>query len=225
MQLNLLKKYLADFSRYLSQSPGEEYLPHYETQRNWQLHFDIDAPDFAAMYDKALDNQTTRRLWQQEKYTPKKMMLLFIQQEPAFVRDAFRDLFNEEKSVENRIDRFVFYCDQFLEQYRRANPLKIDSNHYHDYTTNSLYLAFQFPDLYVPYEADILIGLLAKLGVRNLPVGGDFERHVKVMRTIYLFMEKEEGLLERHRARLRPQRDYEQKSLVLVREFAGFILA
>ena len=223
MQLDLLRKYIDQFAEMLSQQPDQKILAYYETQQNWQQHFEIDAPDFAKVYDRSLENTISRRLWKTEKYEPKRMMLLFLAQDESFARDAFRDLFNEEKSVENRIDRFVFYCDQFLELYRRANPTKIDSNHYHDYFTNSLYLSFQFPDRYAPYEPDTLTGLLRNLGVRNLPLGGDYSRHVKVTKTIYTFLEKNEKLMAAHQARLRPNKDFLAKSYLLVWEFARFV--
>ena len=56
-----------------------------------------------------------------------------------------------------------------------------------------------------------------------MPTGGDYERHVKVARTVYMFMEKTEGLLDYHQARLRPELDYLPKSLILVWEFARFL--
>lgn len=43
------------------------------------------------------------------------------------VRRAFQDLFNEEKDVAARADRFVFYCDDLLQTYKEniRSPSKI----------------------------------------------------------------------------------------------------
>ena len=214
MQLKLIQQYAEEFRGWLRRQEAEERLHFWESQRNWQEHWDLDAPKLKEMYDVSLANSQTKRLWKREAYEPKRMLLQFLDMEPDFVRSMFKDLFNEEKSIDGRVDRFVFYCDQLLDQYRRAQPLAIDTSHYHDdsYGMISLYLAFQYPDRYAPYEAARFLQLLQRLGAGNIPSVGDFPRHCKLMRTLYQLLAKDEELLQRHQERLQPERTIPEKA-------------
>jgi hypothetical protein len=226
MQLQRIQHFIRAYADWLPTPAAEERLYYWESQQAWQAHWDLEAVDVAAMYDASLQNSRTRRLWKREAYEPKQMMLQFARTEPEFVRSMFRDLFNEDKSVDGRADRFVFYCDQLLEQYRRAHPLAIDTSHYHDdgYEMLSLYLAFQFPERYAPYRVPVFLALLRQLGAANIPPVGDFARHVKVIRTLMNFLTKDEEVLDRHRARLGDERYYAGPSALLAFDFACFVV-
>lgn len=224
MQLHKLKDYLGQYTEWLGSRSAEKRLHYWESQAIWQKNWDSDATDFAQMYDQSLQNSTTRRLWKREAYDPKRMILAFIAMDPYFVHSMFTDLFNEDKDAHARVDRFVFYCDQLLQQYRQQYPAKIDNSHYHDdgYGIISLYLSFRYPNLYAPYSAERQITLLQKLGAANIPLAGDFPRHIKLMRTLQNFINKEQTLLDRHHARLRPEH-YQEESLLLAFDFGCFI--
>lgn len=224
MQLKKLQEYISQYKRQLERQPDERNLYKWESLRIFQENWDIDAPDFAAMYNRSLQNSQTRRLWSRENFAPKEMLLKFIAMQPDFVRSMFRDLFNEEKEVENRVDRFVFYCDELLKEYKEQYPRSIENNHYHgNYGLISLYLAFQYPELYAPYDFHLFQQVLLKLSAKNIPPTHDVGRHFKVMRTIYQFLMKEEGLLEIHQQRLHPTQHYQQPTLLLVDDFCHFL--
>lgn len=224
MQLNKLRDYLAAYTKWLGSRDAEKRLYYWESQAHWQTNWDDEASDFAAMLDACLQNSTTKRLWKREAYEPKRMMLAFAQEDGHFVYSMFRDLFNEEKDTHSRADRFVFYCDEMLQQYRRKYPGKIDNSHYHDdgYEIISLYLSFHYPERYAPYKAERLQQLLRNLGAPNIPLAGDFPRHIKVMRTLQQFINKEEELLECHQERLRKEH-YQAASMLLAFDFACFV--
>lgn len=225
MQLQKIQQFIADYRNWLPSRPAEGRLYYWETQARWQAHWDLNAPDLRPGYTAGLENSHTRRPWKREGYEPKRMMLAFMDMEPEFVRTMFRDLFNENKEVSGRADRFVFYCDQLLLQYRERFPLRIDTSHYHDdgYEIVSLYLCLQFPLLYTPYQASRLITLLERLGARDLPRAGDFERHCKLMRTLQTMLLKDDLLMARHRARLQAYPDYQPDSLLLAFDFSCFV--
>lgn len=185
----------------------------------------MDAEDWPAMYDSALQNSHTKRLWKGQAYEPKRMMLELARMQPDFVRHMFFDLFNEEKSLEGRVGRFVYYCDMLLQEYKDSHPRSIDNNHYHDddYHMVSLYLAFRYPDLYTLYEPAGFRLLLEKLGSGDIPKANDMERFAKVMHTLYKFMRKEEGILELHRRRLMEGFHYTGDSLLVLYDFYQFI--
>jgi hypothetical protein len=224
MQVPKLKAYLAAYRDWLSTPAAHVRLPYWETQQNWQTHWDPATDDWAKMYQRALDNGTTRRLWKREAYAPKEMMLHFLALEPDFVRSMFTDLFNETKDAHGRADRFIFFCDQLLDQYRRKYPARNDTSHYHDdgYGIISLYLACQFPLAYAPYTADTQRSFLQKVGAANVPLAGDFPRHLKLMPTLYKFLNQDAEILARHQARLLASH-YAADSLLLSFDFVQFV--
>lgn len=222
MQLKRIQHYLQQYRKYLSTSNAQEQrLYIWESQRIFQENWDMDAEDWAAMYDRSLRNSKTKRLWKREAYEPKRMMLELIRLQPDFVRTMFFDLFNEEKSLEGRVGRFVYYCDMLLQEYKEQHPRSIDNNHYHDddYGMVSLYLAFRYPGRHTLYEPAGFRLLLEKLGSGDIPKANDMERFVKVTHTLYKFMQKEEGLLELHRQRLQEGLHYIGESLLVVYDF------
>lgn len=225
MQLQKIKDYIQAYTAWLATPAAATNLPYWETQANWQQHWDLDAPDLPAMYDRALNNLTNRRLWSRQAYDPKQMMLAFWEMDRHFVHSSFVDLFDEARGVHGRADRFVFFCDQLLPLYQEQHPRAKANSHYHgdDYAMVSLYLSCQYPLLYAPYSPAALRTLLQRLGAPNVPPAGDFERHVKVIRTLYTLLTKDEVVLERHRARLRPV-DYDGDSLLLAFDFAAFVV-
>lgn len=225
MQLHKIQEYLNAYTEWLSSPAAEARLYYWESQAHWHNHWDMDALNFAEVYDKSLQNSVTKRLWNREAYAPKQLLIEFIAMEPHFVHSMFKDLFNEEKEILGRVDRFVFYCDQLLTQYRQLHPKGFHPSHFHDdgYEIVSLYLSFQYPDHYAPYQAERQRSLLQKLGAINIPLAGDFPRHVKVMRTLQNFINKKEELLAAHQARLAPNH-YAEESLLLAFDFGCFVV-
>ena len=212
---------MGQFKSYLKNRRAYHHLYKWEALNNFQNHWDLDAPDLAKMYDQSLQCSQTKRLWKREAYYPKQVMLQFIQLEPDYVRYAFQDLFNENKDIEGRLDRFIYYCDELLKIFKETYPKSIENNHYHadNYQIVSLYLAFRYPEQYSLYQFLGFKNLLEKLGSRDVPKINDVGRFFKVMRTLYKMMEREGELLELHRQRLHPDKHFQDKSLLLVEEF------
>ncbi|RMG88462.1 MAG: hypothetical protein D6714_00655 [Bacteroidetes bacterium] len=234
MKLQALQTAFQAYKHYLRKQAGNR--PHrrppaglykWESLKIFQENWDLDAPDLAEMYDRSLQNAETRRLWKRENFEPKDMMLKFIRLQPDFVRYMFTDLFNEEKDIVGRVDRFVFHCDELLREYKEQNPRSVENNHFHndDYQMVSLYLAFRYPDQYTLYDFDHFRALLTFLEAPNVPKTGDFGRFCKVMRTIYKLMSKDEALMDLHRARLDPARHYSGETLLIVEDFYRFLVA
>lgn len=225
MQLQRIQQAILDYEAFLgSGEAAEQRLFYWESQRIFQECWDLEAGDFAGMYEQSLQNTKTRRLWTRENYEPKRMMLRFISMLPDFVRQMFSDLFNETKSVEPRMDRFVFYCDELLQDYKRANPRTTENSHFHNdnYEMISLYLAFRYPDRYAPYRYEVFRELMVKFASPDIPAVNDVERYFKVMRTLYNMLNKNENLKNLHAARIEKEGLFQQESLLLAFDFACF---
>lgn len=147
MNLQKLNSAVQQYKAFLKSEPQHDPYWKWESLRIFSENWDIEALDFRSMYDRSLQNSRTRRLWKRENYEPKDMMLKFIHLNSEFVRYMFQDLFNENKEVDGRVDRFVFHCDELLREYKETHPLSIENSHFHDdnYQMVSLYLAFRYP--------------------------------------------------------------------------------
>lgn len=226
MQVKRLNEAFETYKTFLRGPEADKRLYIWESQRIFQENWDLEARDLKAMYDNSLQNSRTRRLWRREAYEPKDVMLKFIELSEDYFLQMFADLFNEEKSIGGRVDRFVFYCDQLLQEYRDAKPHSIENNHYHgdNYQMISLYLAFKYPERYTLYDYGHFRSFLDKMGVVNLPETNDFERFVKVCRTVYKLMQKNGSLLDLHRGRLKEGLHYQGESLLVVYDFMEMVV-
>ncbi len=224
MQLKLIQADMAAYKEFLGTSKAEKFLHIWESQQLFQEQWDLEAPEITQMYDRSLQNSQTKRLWKREAYEPKRMMLAFMEMQADFVGYMFKDLFNEEKSIGGRVDRFVFHCDELLQEYKQQFPRSIDNNHYHGdrYQMLSLYLTFRFPELYTYYDGIAFWKVLGRWGTANLPAADDFERFCKISRTIYTLLAKDEELLQLHEKRLIEGKHYQEKSLLVVYDFYQF---
>lgn len=224
MQLKLIKASFEGYKQFLRTQSAERHLLIWESQRTFQEKWDLTQTPIVDMYDGSLQNSQTKRLWKREAYEPKKVMSAFMQMQPDFVAYMFKDLFNEEKDIGGRVDRFVFHCDELLQEYKAQNPRSIENNHYHGdrYQMVSLYLAFRFPEQYTYYDGQVFWQVLSKWGTANIPKADDFERFCKISRTLYTLLSKEEELMELHQKRLLPGTHYTDKSLLVIYDFYQF---
>lgn len=225
MQLKKIQEALDQFKTHLASDSKEEYLYIYESQKIFQENWNLESSDLASMYNRSLNNSQTRRLWNREHYEPKRMMLEFWRMQPDFVKQMFQDLFDENKKVDGRVGRFVFYCDELLTEFLEKHPRSRESKHFHQdgYQIVSLYLAFRYPEQYCLYHFDRFKRLLVALGAPDIPATHDFDRFCKVVKTLWGFIQKDEALLAAHRERLEEGKHYQGESLLPVYELMQII--
>lgn len=225
MQLKKIQEALDQFKTHLASEAKEEHLYIYESQKIFQENWNLESSDPVSMYNRSLNNSQTRRLWNRENYEPKRMMLEFWRMQPDFVKQMFQDLFDENKKVDGRVGRFVFYCDELLTEFLEKHPRSREGKHFHQdgYQIVSLYLAFRYPDQYSLYHFDRFKRLLSALGTPDMPATHDFDRFCKVMKTLWGFMQKDEELMTAHRERLEEGKHYQGESLLPVYELMQII--
>ncbi|MFN4081614.1 MAG: hypothetical protein ACK4NS_11995 [Saprospiraceae bacterium] len=191
MVVDKIRAAIDDYVAWLSRLKDHPRRCWWETAQHFQAAWDPQAADPQAMFDACLQNPSTRRLWQDERWSPKRMMLRFWEFDPMTTRMLFADLFDETRLIEARIGRFAFGCDLLLQDYREANPLSPDNDHFHgDYRMICLYLALRYPEAYAPYEFSALRAALQRLGARDIPTQHDPGRHVKVTRILSQWLDK-----------------------------------
>ena len=224
MQVKKLKELFAQYTAFLQTEAAQTYTHLWETQSNFLAHWDLEERDLAEMFDRALQNDSTQRIWNRQAYEPKRILLLFAELFPDFLIQMFNDLYNEEKSIESRVQRFGFYWEQLLVEYREQNKGTKLNEHYHNdgYEITSYYLTFRYPEQYIPYQMERFQLFLKKVGSQDIPLAHDIERYFKVMRTIRKLIGKEEQLLEAHQSRMQKVEHQVPDSLLLVFDFVWY---
>ena len=217
MQVPKIEAAVEAFREWLTTEEAEAHLPLFETQQRWQDHFNVEAKDLAASYDQALDSKTNRRHYRRGGYDPKRSMLALMNSQTEFIRDAFRDLFSEDRDLEGRVGRFEFFVNELWNRYKDAHPKDRTPDHYHrdEYAMSSLYLTGQYPARYAPYSTELLQQVCTKLGAKTVPEAADLPRYVKLLATLRRFLEKDETVMENYKALLR-ESDYQGESALLV---------
>ena len=86
---------------------GSEFLDVFNFKDNWNE----ERNDIIAMYESSLKSQYSGFLWGGRRNSPRSAMIEMMEHNADFIRDMFRDLFNEKREVLLRMDRFAFHCD------------------------------------------------------------------------------------------------------------------
>ena len=220
-----IKSYLQQYHKWQISETGLALRHFWETQANWQAHFELENTDLAASYEKALSSQSSRRHYSRRAFEPKKVMLALLRYEPELARATFEDLLREGHTLDGRLSRFGVYIQELFKRYLEAKKDTPWGDHFHgdDYFMPCLYLACQYPDRYVPYQTEVLIKVCQRLGARNLPQAADPVRFMKLAKLLDRFVQEDEKLLEQYRNEfLRPE-DYQEESLLLSWHFMCFI--
>jgi hypothetical protein len=224
MLLNKIQDNIGAYKKWLQSLRFHPHVYKWESVQIFQNQWDLNDKDPVAMFDRAIHNTETRRLWQTENWYPKRIMLEFWRYEPQSTRMMFDDLFNETREVEGRIGRFVFGCDALLRDYKSDHPATVENNHYHgDYRMIALYLAFRYPEAYAPYDFPVFQKALVALGARDIPQQNDLGRYFKVLRTLMNFLEKDAEVPPLLHRQLNAKKHYMGKTLLLAEDFCGFI--
>ncbi len=224
MVLARIQEAIERYQQWLLQLRSHPFDYEWEVIQHFQQHWNPQAPDCAAMFDACLQNSRTRRLWQEDHWQPKRMMLLFWKMAPMTVSALFDDLFNETRDLEARISRFLFGCDTLLADYKQAHPTTVENHHYHDdYRMIALYLSCRYPELYGFYQFEIFQGALRAFDARNIPQHHDLPRYFKVLRSLTTFIDKAPRVAQRLAELLPPKHCYPGRTLLVAADFCRFV--
>lgn len=140
-----LKDVLISYKQNFVPTHWEEEKYKWEAVKWFQSHWDINAPDFAAMLSCSLE-KTYNLLTSANNY-PKGMILGFAAAAPEEVRAMFLALFDENKDILERIDAFKLQSTVLLEKVGNGA-----AQHYQHENAISTYLWLRYPDKYYIYK-------------------------------------------------------------------------
>jgi len=219
MVLDIINSSKENYKKLISDDPRYDELYKWELLKKFQDNWDINATDFAEMYDRSLDDSISTLLWVSSDFRPKEVMLEFIKFDEKRVRLMFRALFEEGRDVAVRIDAFAYESDRFLQDLKKVKP-EITA-HFHDgFRIISVYLSFRFPDKYSIYKYTEFKKFMDRVRAKSIPSTKEIGRFFKVINTINMIISKDEKLLEIHNKLISDKDKYYQgKSLFLAQDF------
>ena len=143
----ILKEYKKDFPKlfWTSKTQNEKYK--WIAVKHFQDNWDIDAPDFLEMFTRA--TAKTENLLAAMNYFPRGMIMAFCKVAPEEVRNMFRDLFDESKSVVTRVETFIKESERLRVKYKPEDDWKA---HYQNTNSVTTYLWLRYPDKYYIYK-------------------------------------------------------------------------
>lgn len=195
MKVQLIQKYLKDYRLYLQglDTFDQGYL--WQVMDKFNNNWDIEVLDFRQMFDLSFQSDQSLRLWKRENYFPKEMMLKLIDVEKETMRSIFKDLLNEDKDLNLRVNRFIHHIDQMLQIIQR-NDRKASTHFHSDLKFVFVYLAFCFPEKYTLYDGFNFTQFLIKVEARNIPKSHDPNIFRNLMKATTTIFQKDLELLE-----------------------------
>lgn len=226
MNVQLINEKKTEFAQYLQevflQQKSEEIYYKWDVIDSWQQHFEMDFRLLSESIDKAMKSDFSRSLWGGEKHSIKSGIRMLCEENAIFMEAAFQNLFDENKDISMRFNRFLFHCDELLETIHKRDD-RINT-HYQDEYAVSLYLSLQYPDKYCPFNYEVFHPFMEKIGSRNIPVAQDKERYYKIMNALYTVISKDGEFMNGFNFILQ-QALYKGKSLFLIHDLMNFVEA
>lgn len=145
IDLEKLKNVLIGYKEYFPKYwKGESFK--WVAVKHFQDHWDIDAPDFGKMFEKATGK--TGSLLASGNAFPRGMILNFAAANAEETRLMFRNLFDESRDLGERVTEFMNASEQMRAKYDDGTW----RNHYQNTNAVSTYLWLRYPDKYYIYK-------------------------------------------------------------------------
>lgn len=215
MKVDKINAYKAVFKKHLEVTQAYNELYKYDALNNFRANWNLGELDLRSIYDKSFQSAISGRLWGGSVNSAREMMLRFIEKDKEFVRSMFRDLYNEDKDLAMRINRFKFHCDELLSKLQE-DSLKL-SHHYHDDSEVVMYLAFNAPERYPLYNYAPFRIMMERLEAKNVPEEWEVDRFLKLSKGLYTLLSRDEELLSLHKDQIKAH--YEEPTMIIVHDF------
>lgn len=181
---NRFQELLEEYKSELKGNRWDDEKFKWQTIKGFQDHWDIEAVDFCTMLKNSLDK--TFNLLASTHYFPGKMIKEFAEKEPETVRQMFKNLFDENKDLFDRIVSFKVQSKQLVNKY--WDPGKSDFQTENTITT---YLWLRYPDKYYIYKFEEAKSLSKELKTSYVFKAGDYQNNVENFIRLYDELSKE----------------------------------
>ncbi len=223
MNLSAIQNAIAVFKSELNKQNLSELDWIYEKQFAAYHSPRISVDNLPTWLDLLFSSERTQRYWKSEEIRSSELMRMMAAFDPDMVSTAFKDLIDESRDLEGRIDRFKFYMDEILARKRRVDKKFIESWHHQHNPVISYYLMMSVPQKYVYYTRARHEQIVSYFGAKPLAEAEDMVRYQKMSGTIFKILSRDEEVMGLHRRRFsKPILD---DSILLVYEMFTIVLS
>jgi len=220
MKVNNIKNYIESFKTFLKEKDTSSLIYKYENLKVFRGCWDIEDLDLKSTFDKSFTSKISNQLWGGSTNSAKSMMLMFLDHNKEFCRSMFKDLFNIDKDLAMRINRFGFHCDQLLDEIKNSKDKY--NNHFQTAKVISLYLCFNNPSLYCIIDYPEFSKMLKLLEAKNIPESYELDRCLKLCKGLFTLLSKDEELIQLYKSVL-PEEFQTEFNMLMVYDYYKFI--
>lgn len=216
MKLAKIEEQAGKFKNWLKELEDNPHIYKYENLINFRRNWDIEALDFYNMFDASFKSRISNTLWGGSVNSAKSVMLRFIESNPEYVRSMFRDLYNENKDLSLRINRFSLHCDEMMDQLPKNKTKPVE--HRHNPKILSVYLSFNDPQLYTIVDYPAFQSMMNRLENLQVPMEFEMERIFKLSRALHKTLCRDAELVDLHTASI-PEEYRTENNMLMVHDF------
>ena len=154
-----------DYKKYFDEIHYRE-LYKWEAVKQFQDNWDPDTQNFCEMLERSLAKSSN--LLSSGYYFAKNMILKICQNDSYFTKELFLSLFDENVSLNVRIENFINDVESFMLEHEPD----IKGNSYQDIHAISVYLTLKYPEKYYFYKRTIFENFAKNIGYTSVPKRG-----------------------------------------------------
>ena len=213
MNRQILRHYIDEYKLNFDRVNQEEIYK-WKAVKCYQDNWDIDAENFYEMLLASVSR--TKNLLDSGQYFPLRMLVQYTEHRPNEVRQLFRNLYNEEEDLFERIQYFQTSINLINDE------LFENKKSYQDPRAIIVYLVLRYPERYFFYKFEMFKQFSEKLELIYKPVKGHLENighfnsHCELIR-FELSLDQE--LLKLHKNRITAECYFDENLNILTQDF------
>jgi hypothetical protein len=213
MNRQILRHYIDEYKLNFDKVNQEEIYK-WKAVKCYQDNWDIDAENFYEMLLTSLSR--TKNLLDSGQYFPLRMLVQYAEHRPNEVRQLFRNLYNEEEDLFERIQNFQTSINLINDE------IFENKKSYQDQRAIIVYLVLRYPERYFFYKFEMLKQFSKKLDLIYKPVKGHLENigHFNSQCELIRFeLSLDQELLKLHKNRITSDCYYDENLNILTQDF------
>lgn len=213
MNRQILRHYIDEYKLNFDRVNQEEIYK-WKAVKCYQDNWNIDAENFYEMLLASLSR--TKNLLDSGQYFPLRMLVQYAEHRPNEVRQLFRNLYNEEEDLFERIQDFQTSINLINDE------LFENKKSYQDPRAIIVYLVLRYPERYFFYKFEMFKQFSEKLELIYKPVKGHLENigHFNSQCELIRFeLSLDQELLKLHKNRITADCYYDENLNILTQDF------
>jgi hypothetical protein len=213
MNRQILNYYIDEYKLNFDRVNQEEIYK-WRAVKCYQDNWNVDAPNFYEMLLSSL--RMTKNLMDSGQYFPLRMLVQYAEHRPNEVRQLFRNLYNEEEDLYERIASFQLGINEVHDE------LFENKKSYQDPRAVIVYLVLRYPERYFFYKFEMFKQFSEKLELIYKPVKGHIENigHFNnICELIRYELSLDQELLKLHKNRITADCYYDENLNILTQDF------